>query len=67
MSWQCPSWLGRRKPVPAALERVPGRLQELLDRVPHSEQRELLNRLLNNKVVDVVGYLSRVAAVVGNT
>jgi hypothetical protein len=49
------------------LERVLGRLRELPDRVPHSEPRELLNSLLSNKVVGVVGYLNRVAAVVGNT
>jgi hypothetical protein len=49
------------------LERLPGRLRELPDRVPHSDLRELLNSLLSNKAVAVVGCLNRVAAVVGNT
>lgn len=45
-----------------ALENLLGRLQELRDKVPHSELREL-----NNMGVDVAGCLNRVAVVVGNT
>jgi hypothetical protein len=45
-----------------ALEKLLGRLQELLDKAPHSELREL-----NNMGADVGGCLNRVAVAVGNT